>query len=243
MSHRTVLLAVTLFVFAAGVIALLWQFGIGGAGIADSSAPGSVVEDATIDEPSLPPTSEALIAEALAAGDISYEESLRARAHALFDDPRLEPAFRSPIVNWEAMGALLDQITEKESTLSQDLLDDLLPFRVRPNNPRSIFNRPREEIVRDQPSNAPPPPWLGRPVLVPSPWFGSRAPSRSSRSTSRWPVGFGEPFPVLPTATRRRARSGCSNHGLQFAPGQSRQPSGHLSHRRWRRQSPHGQLR
>jgi hypothetical protein len=105
-----------------------------------------------------------LIAEALAAGDISYEESLRARAYALFDDPRLEPAFRSPIANWEAMGALLDEISEKEPTLSRELVDDLLPFRVRPNHPRSIFNRPREEVLRTQSAPAPLP-WLGRPVV------------------------------------------------------------------------------
>jgi hypothetical protein len=161
MSRRTVLLTVALV--AVGLVALGLRLGIGGAGTIDTNAPGSVADDTVPQEAAAPPTSESLIAEALAAGDISYEDSLRARAYAIFDDPRLEPAFRSPVANWEALGALLDEVDEKESTLSQEVLDDLLPFRVRPNDPRSIINRPREEIQRTQAAPATPP-WVGEEV-------------------------------------------------------------------------------
>jgi hypothetical protein len=158
MSRRT-LLAAALVVIAAGLVALVAWFRANGPAMAgDSTAGGTVENVAPADEP-ITPTSEALIAESLAAGHLTYEESLRARAYALFDDPRLEPAFRSPIVDWEAMGQLLDEIAEKEATLSRELLDDLLPFRVRPNDPRSIVNRPRDAVVRTQ--GGTPPAWVG----------------------------------------------------------------------------------
>lgn len=105
MSRRNVLLALALVVLVSGVVALVMRFqsdalGVGGAdttvaegGAADGAAPGDDL---------IPVTSEELIAQALAAGDISYEDSLRARAYALFDDPRLEPAFHSVVVNWDS---------------------------------------------------------------------------------------------------------------------------------------------
>ena len=101
-------------------------------------------------ENAIPQTSEAAIAAALEAGDITYEESLLQRAYAIFDDPRLDPLFRSPVMNWEAGSALFLEIDAKEATLSADLLEALVPFRVRPNDPRSIVNRPRSEIVKTQ---------------------------------------------------------------------------------------------
>jgi hypothetical protein len=102
--------------------------------------------------PTIPaaPTSENLIAEALAAGDIGYEASLVQRAYALFDDPRLERRFRSTIQDWEAATELLREVDEKEDTLSNAVLEALEPFRVRPSDPRSIFNRPRAEVVKAQ---------------------------------------------------------------------------------------------
>ena len=156
MSRRTALLAATLVVVAAGLVFLVMRFGSGGADSRESPATAAAAAEGggAGDFPG-PPTSEALIAEALAAGDITHEESLRARAYAIFDDPRLEPAFRTPVVNWEALGALLDEVDEKEMVLSQELLNDLLPFRVRPNDPRSVLNRPREEVQRVQGSAAP----------------------------------------------------------------------------------------
>ena len=161
MSRRNVLVAVIVTGFAAALVALIMRFGTTGSVPDDAGAPGNTAE--VPQEDTGPPTSEALIAEALASGDITYEQSLRARAYAIFNDPRLEPAFRSPVANWEALGALLDEVDEKEATLSEGLLDDLLPFRVRPNDPRSILNRPREEVQRTQASAAPLP-WVGEDV-------------------------------------------------------------------------------
>lgn len=96
------------------------------------------------------PTSEELIAAALKAGTITYEESLVQRAFAWLDDPRLPKQFRSPIVDWEAGGLLLDEIHRKEATLSQATLTVLAPFRARPSDPTSVFNQPRTDAVKSQ---------------------------------------------------------------------------------------------
>lgn len=88
----------------------------------------------------LPPTSEALIAEALEADAITYEESLLYRAYALYGDERLDDAYRSPIIDWEAADALFGEVGAAEGELSKELLADLAPFRARPNDPISIFN-------------------------------------------------------------------------------------------------------
>ena len=96
------------------------------------------------------PTSEALIAAALKAGEITYEESLLQRAYAIFDDPRQRKEFHSPVINWEAGALLLHEIRVKEPTLSKELLQALAPFRVRPSDPASIVNRPRADVVHAQ---------------------------------------------------------------------------------------------
>src|SRR5687768_16633758 len=77
MSRRAALLAATLVVFAAGIVALIMRSQTDGVA-GDASTTGAV--DSAPNEPPVPPTSEALIAEALTAGDISYEESLLQRA-------------------------------------------------------------------------------------------------------------------------------------------------------------------
>jgi hypothetical protein len=92
--------------------------------------------------PALPPTSEPLIAAALAAGKITYEQSLLYRALALYDSPGLPAEFRSPIPDGEATANLLAEIDRKEATLSADLLAKLAPYRARPSDPISIFNQP-----------------------------------------------------------------------------------------------------
>lgn len=94
-----------------------------------------------------PPASEELIAAALKSGTITYEESLRQRAYAIYGDPRLEPHFRSSIIDWEAGRSLFAEIDQKEATLSKEMLADLAPFRARPNDPISVFNRPRSGKV------------------------------------------------------------------------------------------------
>jgi hypothetical protein len=107
-----------------------------------------------------PKTSEELIAAALRAKEISYEQSLLARAYALYDDPRLPKEFRSPVIDWEAGTALGIEIDSKETTLSNEILRELAAFRARPNDPISIFNRPRGEVLKAQ--NRPATGWESR---------------------------------------------------------------------------------
>ena len=133
-----------LVVLAAAAVALVPRFR------SAFSGPTTTSTERATEEAPRPRTSEELIAAALEAKDLTYEESLLARAHALFNDPRLEPAFSSPVLNWEAGTALLDEIEKPKQKLSPELLAALLPFRVRPSDPRSIVNRPRAEVKRAQ---------------------------------------------------------------------------------------------
>ena len=160
MSRRVALAALVLVTLAAALVMLPRlrtvsrpAAGEGGAGVASASE--------EVAEPAVP-TGEALSAAAVKAGDLTYEESLLQRAYAVFGDPRLEPAFRSQVVDWESLGTLLDEISEKEATLGQELLQDLMPFRVRPSDPASIVNRQRDEVVRTQAATAPA--WVSQPV-------------------------------------------------------------------------------
>jgi len=110
-----------------------------------------------------PPTSEALIAQALADGDITFEESLLYRALALYDHPNLPGEFRSPVMNYHAALELFTDILENESTLSPQLLADLAPYTARPADPISIFNNP--PVRPGQASVASPPaPWVSLPA-------------------------------------------------------------------------------
>jgi hypothetical protein len=118
---------------------------------------------APIGEPlGLPPTSEELIAAALDAGDITYEESLLYRAYALYDHPDLPDEFRSPVVDRHAAMGLFAEVLENEATLSPQLLDDLAPFTVRPADPISIFNNPPAR--QGQVSAAIAAPWVSVPA-------------------------------------------------------------------------------
>lgn len=89
-----------------------------------------------------PPTSEALIAAALQAGDITYEQSLLYRALALYDWPGLPDEYRSPIIDYSAAVRLFGEVETNRDQLSQGLLDQLAPFMARPNDPISVFNNP-----------------------------------------------------------------------------------------------------
>ena len=132
----------------------------------DQTTPGRTADkrsaDARPNDDALPRTSEELIADALKAGDLTYEESILQRAYAMFDDPRLAPAFHSPVMNWDGAAELFIEIDVKEGTLSKDLLTALAPFRARPNDPISIVNRPRKDIVKAQ--LLPPTHWVDREV-------------------------------------------------------------------------------
>ena len=85
--RRTRTLAVALAVAALATVAVvLWS-----RTMSTPENSGVASESEEVSEPAPIPTSEALIAAALNAGDLTYEESLLARAYALFDDSRLEP--------------------------------------------------------------------------------------------------------------------------------------------------------
>jgi hypothetical protein len=103
------------------------------------SAPAASPTDAL---PVAPPTSEELIAAALASGAITTEQSLLYRSLALFDAPTLPPQFHSSVPDLEAAGSLLRDIDTQESKLSADTLKQLAPYRARPNDPISIYNSP-----------------------------------------------------------------------------------------------------
>lgn len=109
----------------------------GGLAVSQEDGCGAIGEPGGPEE--IPPTSEALIAAALEASDITYEDSLRFRAFALYNDPRLPEEFRSPIMDLEAASALFAEVYDAEGQLSQSLLDDLAPFRARPNDPISVL--------------------------------------------------------------------------------------------------------
>jgi hypothetical protein len=115
--------------------------------------------------PALAPTSEALIAAALAAGTITEEQSLLYRALALFDAPTLPADFRSPVANISGAMELFGEIEQKEASLSQATLDQLRPYRVRPNDPASIFSAPTAAgsltLVHQVAANAD---WAGSPA-------------------------------------------------------------------------------
>jgi hypothetical protein len=140
-SRRAVTGLAIVAVTAAALILLIARFSAQPGQTTNTTAPETAPADR------VPVTSEELIAAALKAGDLTYEESLLQRAYAIFDDPRQDRQFRSPVINWPAAVPLLHEINEKEQTLSAHVLEELLPFRVRPSDPRSIVNRPRAEVL------------------------------------------------------------------------------------------------
>ncbi len=105
-----------------------------------------------------PPSSEALIAQALANGEITYEDSLRYRAYALFQTPDLPAGFQSPIIAHHEATDLFAEVLENEATLSPEVLTDLEPFMARPADPISIFNNP--PAVARTVSSAAAEPWV-----------------------------------------------------------------------------------
>jgi len=137
-----VILGAVAVVAVVAVLALRVRTGAPAAGVK-----GTASESTAADTPAVP-TSEEVIAEALKAGTITYEESLIQRAFAWLNDPRLRKEFRSPIVDWEAGGHLLDEIQRKKATLSPETLAVLAPFRARPSDPKSVFNQPRTDVVK-----------------------------------------------------------------------------------------------
>ena len=142
---RVVWLAAMLVAIGAAVVVVLPRFRAQTPPQA-SGVTATPTNRATQPNGKVPPTSEELIGAALAAGNLSYEESLLQRAYAIYGDSRVEPAFRSPVVDWEAGDRLFHEVDKNEQTLSAGLLEALAPFRVRPNDPTSIFSRPRDVL-------------------------------------------------------------------------------------------------
>jgi hypothetical protein len=105
-----------------------------------------------------PPTSEALIAQALADGEIDYETSLLYRAYALYDDPRLPDEYRSPLFDLHDAMELFGEI-DTHPGLSQGLLDAIAPFRARPADPISIFSSSPQV---DAATGSPLPTWVSK---------------------------------------------------------------------------------
>jgi hypothetical protein len=108
-----------------------------------SLAPRQSQPDSTATPGAVDPTSEDLIAAALAAGRITEEQSLLDRALAIYDSPELPAEFHSPVINLDAATELFSEVDAAEPGLSADLLAKLAPYRARPADPISIFNRPR----------------------------------------------------------------------------------------------------
>jgi hypothetical protein len=152
LTGRVIALLATVAAAAVVLIVLLPRVKLASTSPADSSAATTSAGQGTPTGDATPvvPTSEELIASALKAGTITYEESLIQRAFAWLNDRRLEREFRSPIVDWEAGGVLLDEIHRKEAMLSQAALSVLAPFRARPSDPKSVFNQPRTDAVKSQ---------------------------------------------------------------------------------------------
>jgi hypothetical protein len=102
----------------------------------------------------VPPTSEQLIAGALASGRIDLSTSLRYRAFALYADPRLPAEYQSPVIDYEAGRRLSVDVAQNSDKLSPADMADITPFLARPNDPQSIFNQPPSAPVAARPDGA-----------------------------------------------------------------------------------------
>lgn len=85
------------------------------------------------------PRAQELISAALAAGQLDLGTSLLYRAYALFGDARLPEAFIGSGPEEEDL-AFIEDLEAARPSLSAELLAQLEPFLVRPDDPRSVFN-------------------------------------------------------------------------------------------------------
>ncbi|MDP1827769.1 MAG: hypothetical protein Q8L48_31135 [Archangium sp.] len=85
------------------------------------------------------PRAQELIAAALATGELDRGTSLLYRAYAVFGDSRLPPAFVGSGPEEEDLSFIEDLETARP-TLPAHLLEQLEPFLVRPDDPKSVFN-------------------------------------------------------------------------------------------------------
>lgn len=119
------------------------------------------------------PTSEELIAKALAGKKIDYPTSLLYRAYALFDDPQLPRDYASDVADFDAGTALSADVAANQGQISQATADALAPFLARPNDPASAFNQPQ-----------PAAPAIAAPAAVPT-WSSAPAAGGKARAWTR----------------------------------------------------------
>jgi hypothetical protein len=115
-----------------------------------------------------PPTSEWLIGVALESGSITYEESLLYRALALFNSAELPAEYASAVPDMDAATALLAEIDAHEPEISQPVIRQLAPYRVRPSDPTSLFSAPTAQIasLAGHPMTASGTAWLNAPAAA-----------------------------------------------------------------------------
>lgn len=105
-----------------------------------STASATPAKSAAPTPPPANPTSEDLIGDALAAGTISYDDSILYRALALYGSPALPTQFQSKVPDLDVAGDLFNEVRTNQSKLSAATLAKLAPYMVRPADPTSIFN-------------------------------------------------------------------------------------------------------
>jgi hypothetical protein len=151
---------------------LVLSAGAGLPSAAQQESTAATPEPFVTPEPSPPrtPFSQGLIEAALAAGTIDYPTSLLYRAYALFGDPRLPAELTGAGSSGEDSG-LAHEVELAGADLPAAIRDALIPFLVRPSDPRSYFNQPPANAKRVpslQDTNAQPANpacqngWLGR---------------------------------------------------------------------------------
>jgi len=135
----------------AAVILLVMTVSVAGQAPAPSMAPtGAPVASLPPDASGQPPspsvqTTQGLIADALTGGRIDYPTSLLYRAYAMFGDPKLPAAYAGAMVEDTL---LFPEIERAAGSLPPDVATALIPYTVRPTDPRSIHSAP---ITADAP--------------------------------------------------------------------------------------------
>ncbi len=100
-----------------------------GGPVVSSQPPSSGAPSTPIAQPA-----QGLIADALAAGRIDYPTSLLYGAYAMFDDPQLPPGYAGNAAAEDT--DLFAEIERAAASLPADVAEKLIPYTVRPTDPR-----------------------------------------------------------------------------------------------------------
>jgi len=129
--------------------------------IAPATAP-DVLYQVTVDAP---PTSQDLIANALAAGTIDYPTSLEYRVWAQFNDPRLPDAYYAGNSDSGEDGTLPAEVQAELPSLPSDVQAAIAPYFERPSSASSPYGPEPESsaarraaVTRPRSADEPPPP-------------------------------------------------------------------------------------